>query len=165
MYDCVPSLKEFIDNLLKNDNVLQLWVGKNQPISLYSKTTKHEDIFYKENARKKCKTNKTISCFYKLCKHLQSWCFEFYQSWTTDKNTESAIIIKLKDSLNEFRGFKFVTTMTLEFERTEKMIKQNKALFNSNSKAEKTINKSEIHLFESICSAIISNTQKYLGCR
>lgn len=54
--------------------------------------------------------------------------------------------------------------MTLEFERIEKMIKQNKALFNSNSKAEKTINKSEIHLFESICSAIISNTQKSLGC-
>ena len=64
MYDCVPSLKEFIDNLLKNDNVLQLWVGKNQPISLYSKTTKHEDIFYKENARKKCKANKTIFISY-----------------------------------------------------------------------------------------------------
>lgn len=57
-----------------------------------------------------------------------------------------------------------MTTMTLEFERIEKMIKQNKALFNSNSKVEKTINKSEIDLFESICSAIISNTQKSLGC-
>ena len=54
--------------------------------------------------------------------------------------------------------------MTLEFERIEK-IKQNKALFNSNSKAEKTINKSETELFESICSAIISNTQKSLGGR
>ena len=55
--------------------------------------------------------------------------------------------------------------MTLEFEKIEKTIKQNKALFNSNSKAGQTINKSEIDLFESICSAIISNTQKFLGCR
>ena len=58
-----------------------------------------------------------------------------------------------------------MTTMTLEFEKIEKTIKQNKALFNSNSKAEQTINKSEIDLFESICSAIISNTQNFLGCR
>ena len=140
------------------------WVKIN--LFLYIVKPQNMKIFFiKKMPEKNVKLTRQSHAFISYANTYKSWCFEFYQSWTTDKNTESAIIIKLKDSLNEFRGFKFVTTMTLEFERIEKMIKQNKALFNSNSKAEKTINKSEIHLFESICGAIISNTQKYLGCR
>ena len=38
-------------------------MGKNRPISLYSKTTKHEDIFYKENARKNVKLAKQSHAF------------------------------------------------------------------------------------------------------
>ena len=47
LYNCVPSLSQFwsIDKILKNDNVSELGMGKNQTTLLYSATTKRENIF------------------------------------------------------------------------------------------------------------------------
>ena len=39
LYDCMPRLSQFlsIDKLLKNANVLQLWMGKNPTTPLHKK--------------------------------------------------------------------------------------------------------------------------------
>ena len=74
------------------------------------------------------------------------------------KDTESAIKNKLKKSLSELRGFKFVTTLVLVFKKIESKDKTKFDNFYSSSKAEIIINKSDIeNVFESIYSTIISN--------
>ena len=45
------------------------------------------------------------------------------------KDTESTIRNKLKDLLTEFRGYKFMATLVLEFKKQNVMIKQNIAPF------------------------------------
>ena len=80
------------------------------------------------------------------------------------KDVESAIRNILIDLLSELRGFKFMTTLALEFETIEN---DDKTIYNacySNSKAETIINESDINdLFEPIYSTIISNMQNSLG--
>ena len=57
------------------------------------------------------------------------------------------------------KGFKFVTTLVLEFNKIE-----NDDKIYSNSKAETIINENDINdALESICSTILSNIQKSLG--
>ena len=69
---------------------------------------------------------------------------------------------KLTDLLNELRGYKFVTTLAIEF----KKIESDNATKYSNQKAETVINESDIdNVFESIYTTIISNIQEYLGKR
>ena len=60
------------------------------------------------------------------------------------KDTESAIKNKLKNFLSELRGFKFVTTLVLEFKKIEKDNETKYSTFYSNSKAKPVINESDI---------------------
>ena len=77
------------------------------------------------------------------------------------KDTESAIKNKLTDLLAELKGFKFVTTLALEFRKTGSDDEIKYDTFFSNSKAETIINESYIHdVIESIYTTIISNIQK-----
>ena len=62
------------------------------------------------------------------------------------------------------KGFKFVTTLVLEFNKIENDDKTKYWTFYSNSKAETIINENDINdALESICSTILSNIQKSLG--
>ena len=80
------------------------------------------------------------------------------------KDTESVIKNNLKKLLSELRGFKFVTTLVLVFKKKESEDNSKFYNFYSSSKAEITINESDIdNVFESIYSTIISNIQKSLG--
>ena len=56
------------------------------------------------------------------------------------KDTESAIKNKLKIFLSELRGFRFVTTLVLEFKKIEKENETKYSSFYSNSKAKSVIN-------------------------
>ena len=80
------------------------------------------------------------------------------------KNTEYAIRNKLTDLLSELRGFKFVTTLVIEFKKIESDDAVKYTTFYSNSKAKATINDNVIDdLFESIYNTVISSMQKHLG--
>ena len=80
------------------------------------------------------------------------------------KNTEYAIRNKLTDLLSELWGFKFVTTLVIEFKKIESDDAVKYTTFYSNSKAETTINDNVIDdLFELIYNTIISSIQKHLG--
>ena len=80
------------------------------------------------------------------------------------KDNESAIKNKLIDFLTELKGFRFVTTLTLEFTRIESDDKTKYDTLRSNSKTETIINESDTDdVFKSIYTTIISNIQKYLG--
>ena len=83
---------------------------------------------------------------------------------SSNKHPESAIKNKLKKLLTELRGFKFVITLALVFEKIESEDKTKYDTFYSNSKAEIIINESDIDdEFKSIYTSVISNIQKYLG--
>ena len=83
---------------------------------------------------------------------------------STNKHLESEIENKLKKLLIELRGFKFVITLVLVFEKIESEDKTKYDTFYSNSKAEIIINESNIDdVFKSNYTAVISNIQKYLG--
>ena len=76
------------------------------------------------------------------------------------KDTESVIRIKLNDLMIELKGFKFVKTIVLEFQKEEH--DDERKYFTS--KAETIINESDIDdVLESINNTIISNIQKSLG--
>ena len=63
----------------------------------------------------------------------------------------------------KLKGFKFVTTLVLEFKKIENDDKTKYNNFYSNSKRETIINKSDIDdIFESNFATIISNIQKSL---
>ena len=65
--------------------------------------------------------------------------------------------------MSELRGFKFVATLVLMFKKIESEDNTKFDTFYSNSKAEVTINESDIDdVFELIDSTIISNIQKSL---
>ena len=65
---------------------------------------------------------------------------------------------------SELRGFKFVTTLVLNFKNIKSEDKTKYDNFYSSSKAEIIINESDIgDRFESIYSTIISNIQNSLG--
>ena len=64
----------------------------------------------------------------------------------------------------KLREFKFVATLVLDFNKTENDDETKFATLYPNSKAETTINKSDIDVrFELTYTTIISNTRKYLG--
>ena len=66
--------------------------------------------------------------------------------------------------MSELRGFKFVTALLLELKEIESHDATKYSTFYWNSKAETTINGSNIdNAFKSVYSAIISNIQKSLG--
>ena len=60
------------------------------------------------------------------------------------KDTESAIRNKLIDLLPELRGFKFVITLVVDFEKIESDDATKYTSFYSNSKVEKITNESKI---------------------
>ena len=64
------------------------------------------------------------------------------------KDTESAIKSKLVDLLPGLKGFKFVTTLVLEFKKIESGDKAIYSTFYLNSKAETITNQSCIDVFE-----------------
>ena len=74
------------------------------------------------------------------------------------KDNESTIKNKLKKSLSELRGFKFVTTLALVIKKIEIEQKKNKIL---HSKTETIINKNHIDdiIFKSIFATVTSNIQ------
>ena len=80
------------------------------------------------------------------------------------KISEFAIKNKPKYLLSELRGFKFVTTLVLEFKRIESDHPTKYITFYSKSKAETIIDERDIDdEFESIYNPIMSNIQKSLG--
>ena len=77
------------------------------------------------------------------------------------KDIESAIKIKLIESLTQLKGFKFVTTLVLMFKKIENEDKTKCDNFYSSSKVEIIINESDTDdVFQSIYITIISNIQK-----
>ena len=80
------------------------------------------------------------------------------------KDIESAMRSKLIELLTQLRGFKFVTTLVLVYKKRENKDKTKYDNFYSSSKAEITINESDIeNVFKSFYATIIANIQKSLG--
>ena len=66
--------------------------------------------------------------------------------------------------MTELKGFKFVTTLVLEFKKIESNDKTINDSFYSISKAERNFNESDIDdVFQSMNTTIESNVQKSLG--
>ena len=78
------------------------------------------------------------------------------------KNTESSTRNKLIDLMSELKGFKFLTTLVVEFKKIQSDDKTLCSTFYS-TKAKIVYGNDINHVFESICSTIISNIQKSLG--
>ena len=79
------------------------------------------------------------------------------------KDTEFRIKDKLIDLVSKLKDFKFMAELVLEFKILENDDTTKYSTFYSNSKAEATINESDIDdVFESIYSTIISDIQKSL---
>ena len=67
---------------------------------------------------------------------------------------------KLKDLLTDLKGFLFVTTLILEFQKNSRYNETKYSTFYLPSKAEKNINETDVDdVFESIYSATILNIQ------
>ena len=67
---------------------------------------------------------------------------------------------KLKDLLTDLKGFIFVTTLILEFQKNSRYNETKYSTFYLPSKAEKNINETDVDdVFESIYSATILNIQ------
>ena len=100
--DCVPSLSQFvsIDKLLKNDNISQLGMGRNSTTPLYSDTTKRENCFDKKKTIKNVKVTKRINANKGYASTYNIYILNSFNPELQLKNTESAIINKLKDLLS-----------------------------------------------------------------
>ena len=82
------------------------------------------------------------------------------------KDTEFRIKDKLIDLVCKLKDYKFMAELVLEFRKLENDDTTKYSTFYSNSKAETTINESDIDdVFESIYSTIISDIQKSLRNR
>ena len=67
---------------------------------------------------------------------------------------------KLKDLLTDLKGFIFVTTLILEFQKNSRYNETKYSTFYLPSKAEKNINETDVDdVFESIYSATVLNIQ------
>ena len=67
---------------------------------------------------------------------------------------------KLKDLLTDLKGFIFVTTLILEFQKNSRYNETKYSTFYLPSKAEKNINETDVDdVFESIYSATMLNIQ------
>ena len=74
------------------------------------------------------------------------------------EDVESTIRNELMDLLAELRGFKFVTTLVIEFKKRKSDDATKYTTFYSNSKAKTIIDENDIDdVFESIYITIISN--------
>ena len=92
-----------IDRLLKNVNILQVGTGKDRTIFYMEKVK----ITKQEHAFKGFESTYNVNILSSFNPELQL------------KDTESAIKSKLTELLFKLRGFKFVTTVFLEFKKTE----------------------------------------------
>ena len=80
------------------------------------------------------------------------------------KDAKSAIKSKLIELLTQLKGFKFVTTLVLVFEKMESEDKTKFDHFYLSSKVEIIINESDFDdVFQLIYTTIITNVQKSLG--
>ena len=80
------------------------------------------------------------------------------------KETESAIKCKLLEFLTQLKGFKFVATLVLLFQKIENEDKTKFDNFYSSSKAEIIINESDIDdVFQSVYTTVITDIQKSFG--
>ena len=78
------------------------------------------------------------------------------------KDAESAPKNKLTHLLTQLKGFKFVATLDLVFEKMESDDKTKYDTFYSHSKAQRIINQSDIDdVFKSIYTTTMSNIQKF----
>ena len=67
---------------------------------------------------------------------------------------------KLKDLLTDLKGFIFVTTLILEFQKNSRYNETKYSTFYLPSKAEKNVNETDVDdVFESIYSATMLNIQ------
>ena len=74
------------------------------------------------------------------------------------KDTESIIKNELVDLLTELKGFKFLTTLVLEFRKIQGDDKTQYSTFYSHSKSETIVNESDIDdVLESVYTTVISN--------
>ena len=90
----------------------QLGMSINVSAALFSETTK-PDFFWRNN-------NKTSTCFQN---YPYTYNVEILNSFNPElqlKNTEFTIKNKLKNLLNELRGFKFVKILVLQKQKTKK---------------------------------------------
>ena len=79
----------------------------------------------KNFGRKKCNKNETISSYKG---YVSSYYVDILNSFNHElqlKYTESAIRNKLIDLYTKLRGFKFVTTLVIEFKKYKVMMQQN----------------------------------------
>ena len=91
-----------------------------------------------------------------------SYNFEILNSFNPKlqlKDAESAIKNQLIDLLSELKGFKFVTTLVLEFKRHKVMIKHHITPFIRTQKQKQLFMKVTLMMY----STITSNIQKTLG--
>ena len=89
---------------------------------------------------------------------------EMLNSFNPELQLKSPTKNNLKKLVSELRGFKFMTTLVLEFKKIESEDKIKYDTFYSNSKAEVIINDSDIDdVFELLYTTIIPNIQKSVG--
>ena len=91
--------------------------------------------------------------------YTSTYSVEIFNSFNLElqlKDTESSIKKKLIDLFSGLKGFKFVTTLVLEFEKIQTDVKTLFSTFYFNSKSETVINASDIdNAFQSFYSTII----------
>ena len=78
------------------------------------------------------------------------------------ENTEPAITKKIKNLLNELRGYKFNMILALNFKKSKSKDETKFCTFHSNSKAERIILDADIDsIFELILSTVMTKIQNY----
>ena len=134
LYDCVPNMNNncSIDKLLQNINVLQVGTGKNPTTALYSETKKGENILNEKNI----KITKREHAFKGFASTYNVEILNYLKLELQLKYTESVIKSKLIELLTHLKGFKFMTTLVLVFEKIESGDKIKYDNFYSSSKAE-----------------------------
>ena len=120
---------------------------------------KLKNFLMKKRLYKKAKIAKRYQAYKD---YISTYIVEILNSFNPElqlKDTESVIRIKLNELMIELKGFKFVKTIVLEFQKEEH--DDERKYFTS--KAETIINESDIDdVLESINNTIISNIQKSL---
>ena len=115
--------------------------------------TKHESFLNEKNGKMTKRSRAYID-------YASSHNVDILNSFNTElqlKDTEPAIGNKLIDLLTELKGLKFLTTLVIQFKKKIESDNATKYIpYYSNSKAERTINESDIDgLFEVIYTTIV----------
>ena len=100
--------------------------------------------------KKNIKTTKRDHAFKGYASTYNVEILSFFNPELQLKDTESLIKSKLIKLLTQLKGFKFVTTLVLVFQKIESRVRTKYANFYSSSKAEIIINKSDVDVFKSI---------------